>query len=790
MSYRLGILVSHPIQYYAPWFRYLADQVDLEVFYSHLQDAKGQADGGFGVEFEWDIPLLEGYSYRFLKNVSANPGVATFKGLDTPELFEIIRPNRFDGVLLFAWNRKNAWQAIRACRKSRTPVLMRGDSHLGTSRSKLTSLTKLLPYRAFLPRIDAHLYVGQRNKDYLKRYGVSDDRLFFSPHFVDGDSFRNGAERAGKDGTVDSLRRELEIPADAFVFLFVGKLTEVKRPFDLLNAFLKLNDANTHLVFVGDGPLRVQLASQCASLKRVHFAGFRNQKVLPGFYALANALVLPSTAETWGLVVNEALACGLPVIVSNTVGCVPDLVDESSVTGFKFEMGNVDALCEAMRKVKSVNHAEFAEAIQRRVQTYSMSEATRGLFQALDHVCGATAGANLPAEAVVARESQVETLNSLVIGLGAMAYGKERRAVRTFKSLQNVRPYFFTSKWEDGSVSQLLKENQLEFGIAPFGYLGRAKIGWTLVALAHLPILCFKIISAYLKQRCNVIVIISAGAFVNGLPAMLALRYLCRARLIFYLGDSPRVYWVNKLVARLIKMTSRQVITNSVSVKNGWVSVGVPEEIISVIYNGLDLEKFERAIPCDLHTRFDWPAESLIFGFAGQLRPNKGVQDFIDAAEIVLHETENCRFVLIGQAASWEDYARHFIGTIQERGLDKEIAVLGWVDEIESVYKAIDVRVVPSRHEDPAPNVNIEAMASGIPVVATRVGGNPELVLNEETGLLVDKERPKQIAASLLRLSNDAELRLRLGAAGQARARSMFDIRKTATQIEEVLLGY
>ena len=100
-----------------------------------------------------------------------------------------------------------------------------------------------------------------------------------------------------------------------------------------------------------------------------------------------------------------------------------------------------------------------------------------------------------------------------------MAYGKERRAVRTFKQLTHVRPYFFTSKWEDGSVSALLRQHDLEFGTAPFGYLGRAEPTWTLIALLHLPLLCFKLIKAYVKKRCNVIVIVSTGAFINARPS-------------------------------------------------------------------------------------------------------------------------------------------------------------------------------------------------------------------------------------------------------------------------------
>lgn len=391
MTYRLGILVSHPIQYYAPWFRYLAERLELDVYYAHRQPGSGQASAGFGVEFEWDIPLLEGYRYTWLKNVAATPSVQTFAGLDTPELYEIIQPGKFDAFLLFSWNRKSSWQAIRACRRARIPVLMRGDSHLRTKRSSLKAFGKYLPYRFFLPRMDAHLYVGQLNKAYLKHYGVREERLFFSPHFVDSEFFKGRASMAVSDGTAHSIRALFEIADDAVVFLFVGKLIDVKRPQDLLQAFLKLQRSQvarqTHLIFVGDGPLRGSLERTAQEHGRyVHFAGFRNQTELPAFYQIADALVLPSAAETWGLVVNEAMACGVPCITSDGVGCSSDLIEEG-VTGFTYPTGNIEELSDRMLKLINVPVAlGRSEAIRTRAEKYSMQSASKGLMSALSSI--------------------------------------------------------------------------------------------------------------------------------------------------------------------------------------------------------------------------------------------------------------------------------------------------------------------------------------------------------------------------------------------------------------------
>jgi glycosyltransferase involved in cell wall biosynthesis len=394
MAYRLGILVTHPIQYYAPWFRYLAKQLDIEVFYCHRQDAKAQAEAGFGVEFQWDTPLLEGYAHHWLKNVARHPNVGSFSGCDTPEIAKIIGDGEFDAFLVFGWNYKSAIQTIKACLKNKVPVLMRSDSQLMTKRSWIKSIVKYIPYRWFLPRIDAHLYVGQRNREYLQHYGVPADKLFFSPHFVDNDFFTERAAEALETGKHLAIREQFNIPFNAFVVVFVGKFITKKRPADLvracLQAFVLYKGANIHAIFVGDGPLRRDIRTLTRSQEeRIHFAGFRNQSELPNFYKASNAFVLPSDGrETWGLAVNEAMACGLPSIVSDVVGCAPDLIEEGK-TGYTYSVGDVDALarCILMLQRKWRDNGETIRKVtQEKIAYYSIEKATLGLERALHAV--------------------------------------------------------------------------------------------------------------------------------------------------------------------------------------------------------------------------------------------------------------------------------------------------------------------------------------------------------------------------------------------------------------------
>ena len=211
-------------------------------------------------------------------------------------------------------------------------VLSRGDSQLEITTSPLKRAVKFVAYRFLLPRFDAHLYVGRRNFEYLQYYGVKDARLFFSPHFVDNEWWEANAERSRKETGISDIGyrkssiSDIQYPISSdrgAVFLFAGKFIPKKRVSDLLEAAAKVPKAR--VVLVGDGPLRSELEKRAAKpdLKgRAEFAGFKNQQELPAYLAEADCLVLPSDGtETWGLIVNEAMACGTPAIVSTGCGC-------------------------------------------------------------------------------------------------------------------------------------------------------------------------------------------------------------------------------------------------------------------------------------------------------------------------------------------------------------------------------------------------------------------------------------------------------------------------------------
>lgn len=384
---RLAIVSTHPIQYQVPWFRALAAQpaLDVTVLFAHLPTPEQQGVG-FGVAFEWDLPLLDGYRYLLLENVSAAPALSTFSGCDTPGVGRVLEQVGADAVVINGWHVKTYLQTLAACRLRRIPCLVRGESNTFRPRPLWTRLL----HRLLLSQYAAFLAIGTANRNFYLRNGVAESKLFAAPYCVDNDFFE-GRAAEGRSRR-DRLRAAWGFPADAFLVLFAGKLIEKKRPIDLLRAvaLARASSPGTgpHLLVVGDGPLR----ARCEELMRElavpgAIVGFLNQSRMPEAYAVADALVLPSDhGETWGLVVNEAMASGLPAAVSDRVGCHPDLV-EPGMTGAVFPLGDVPTLAHILSAWAQDPSAAAAQGARARcrIRQYSVSELVRGTVAALEY---------------------------------------------------------------------------------------------------------------------------------------------------------------------------------------------------------------------------------------------------------------------------------------------------------------------------------------------------------------------------------------------------------------------
>lgn len=363
---RVAYVATHPIQYQAPWFAAIAarDDIDFEVLYCHTASPREQAAAGFGVEFDWDVPLFEGYVHRFIENRARRPSVSTFSGINCPSLGATLASGKYDFVVVSGWHYYAAWQAFTACWRLGIPVCVRSDSQLGARRSFHVRAVKSLLYPRFLRRMHRCLPVGTRSADYFRHFGVAESRIGVVPHCVDVETFAEGARRAAPRR--EEIRYRFGLAAGP-VALFAGKLIEKKRPADLIAAIrLSSREVKLQALFVGSGPLQEFLESNALEdglAERIRFAGFLNQSEIVEAYAVADVLVLPSiSTETWGLVVNEAQACGLPTVVSNAVGCAPDLVERSGA-GSVYPVGDVERLAVSLSEL--VSNRSLLEAARR-----------------------------------------------------------------------------------------------------------------------------------------------------------------------------------------------------------------------------------------------------------------------------------------------------------------------------------------------------------------------------------------------------------------------------------------
>jgi glycosyltransferase involved in cell wall biosynthesis len=378
---RLAILTSHPVQYYGPLFRETAKHLDLHVFFAHRATPGEQARAGFGTAFEWDVDITSGYAHSFLENVARRPGADHFFGCDTPEIGHCFRAGDFDGLLMTGWHLKTYMQGLLAAKRLGMDVIVRSDSQLATPRSYLKNAFKALAYPAFLKMFDAALYVGQRSRSYFESFSYPSERLFYSPHCVDTEWF---AARATANAR-QNLRCKYGIASAVKVVLFAGKLIAFKRPLDLIGAasICRARGLSIEIMVAGDGPLRSELtAAASAAQVPLHLLGFCNQTEMPAAYAASDCLVLPSSGEeTWGLVANEALACGRPVILSHLCGCAPDLAYDGRV-GRIFTAGDLADLADAIENVMTApcSPGTLAEVSNQ----FSLSAAADGIQQAME----------------------------------------------------------------------------------------------------------------------------------------------------------------------------------------------------------------------------------------------------------------------------------------------------------------------------------------------------------------------------------------------------------------------
>ena len=347
---KIAIVTTHPIQYNAPWFKLLNDggKVIPKVFYTWSQLKSGQKyDPGFNKEVEWDIPLLYGYQYTFVENISAQPGSHHKKGINNPTLITEIENWKPDVILVFGWNFISHLQCIRYFHK-KIPVLFRGDSTLLRKQHFFKKLVRKWYLKWVYSFIDYAFYVGTENKKYFHKHGLKENQLIFAPHAIDNERFadNNGAYQL----KADEWRMKFKIDKNTLCILYAGKLEDIKAPWIIIDFANRLKGYPFHFIIAGNGPLEVGLKNRAAGNPNIHFIDFQNQQVMPVIYRIADFFMLSSQSETWGLGINEAMACSRAILARNTCGCVTDLVHNNE-NGFVFDEADMSCLEDKLLKI-------------------------------------------------------------------------------------------------------------------------------------------------------------------------------------------------------------------------------------------------------------------------------------------------------------------------------------------------------------------------------------------------------------------------------------------------------
>ncbi|WP_218648137.1 glycosyltransferase family 4 protein [Winogradskyella forsetii] len=357
----------------------------LKVFYTWSQSSETVKDKTFGREIKWDVPLLEDYAYEFVENVSKNPGSHRFFGIDCPELIPKLKTFEPDAILFFGWNFKSHLKAMRYF-YGRIPVWFRGDSTLLDENSGFKTRLRRLVLKVVYRYVDKAFYVGEANKAYFFKHGLSEAQLVYAPHAVNNAHFLDETHK-NYNARAAAWKAELGIPNDQITVVFAGKFEAKKQPDVLIEAIIKANQKRKQalrLLMIGNGPMEQQLKKQATGHSYITFLPFQNQSKMPLIYRMSSIFCLPSRGpgETWGLAINEAMASSRPVILSDKVGCARDIVDNGK-NGFIFTHTDVNGLVnilesldlsglKAMRvhaftKVQQFNFLKIVETLEREI---------------------------------------------------------------------------------------------------------------------------------------------------------------------------------------------------------------------------------------------------------------------------------------------------------------------------------------------------------------------------------------------------------------------------------------
>ena len=566
-------------------------------------------------------------------------------------------------------------------------------------------------------------------------------------------------------------RREWGIDPDAFVVLFVGKLTPSKRPLNVVRALARVRGRVSMLV-VGSGPLESGLREEARQLGvELHLVGFLNQTELGRAYAVADCLALPSDfPETWGLVVNEALATGLPVVVSAAVGCAPDLVRDGE-TGYIYPLDDVEALARRLESVqqRKVDHHDWSPACRRKVAEFSYETMTRGLIRACRSVIRHSPGPEADWDASPRR---ILTCCGLMVASG----GLERMTFEVLRAMRNrgAALHCIVNGWESFRITPLAENAGASWSAGPYWFSLTRRL--TPVTAARMVREVCSVSAHLLREAMRIrpthVFLPDFQTLLRNAPGLFVLR-LRGVRVVMRLGNAPdrgvfyRRLWrygvapfvdtfvcnsaftEHELRAHDIKRTEILTIPNTAAPRNqAWTAAGekIPGRVI----------------------------------FVGQVIPEKGLDLLLDAIARLRTAGHDVTLDVVGQMDGWEaESYRGYRDAQRQRAARPDLAgavtFLGWREDVPALMARASLHCIPSRPEqrEAFGNVVLEAKLSGLPSVVGPSGQLPDLVVHRETGWVCREATADDIAEGIAFFLTNPD-RLRLGATAALRSAAAY----------------
>jgi glycosyltransferase involved in cell wall biosynthesis len=765
---RLTVLMTHPVQYFSPWFRHITEQcpeIDLTVLYGAIP-APEQQGAAFGRAFNWDIPLTEGHRVAVCSDAAGKSFDSDhFLGIDVPDIERHLMATSPEVVLVPGWHSVMQLRAIRACRRRRIPVLYRGDSTFFSGPRRLVRPLWRLKTRYMLRQFDGYLAVGTHADDYLRRFGAPDPLIARSPHSVDNARFHREADRLRAGDSRAQLRAAIGADASDFVVLFAGRLHARKRPLEAVRAVARLGPS-AMLLTAGDGPLAADTHAEAERLGvRLAWRGFLNQSELPAAFATADAVLVPSAWESWGLIVNEALASGVPCVVTTRVACAPDLIVEG-VTGHAVERSDIGAMAARLADIRAslARGHDFAGACRRQADTCSFEAATLGLRT----VCERVVTRRLPATPPPAPARVVACCGNMV-----SVFGSERMTFEVLRVLRRhgAAVHCLLNSWGSSHIVPLAMEIGATWTPGHYREPVRRR-GLTVAAVARMARDVAQTSAALWRDarafRATHVLVPDFIAVLRNLPALVLLR-LGGTAVVMKVGNAPDSSgFYDRLWRWSIAPLVDSFVANSQFTAAALKRVGVPARKVSVVAHSAPT----RSRPAG-PAAFD--ATRVIY--VGQIIPPKGPDLLLDAVGALVGRGVDATVDLVGDIDGWESpvwagYHARLRARAAEPDLTGRVRFLGRREDVPDLLAGAAVHCAPSRLEirEGFGVVVVEAKAAGVPSVVTPSGGLPELIDHRRDGWVCGEATADAIADGLEYFLADARRRDEAGAAARQSA--------------------